>query len=116
MPPTDTTELKQWVYSFSQADPARRDLLGGKGAELAQMTSLGLPIPPGFTITTDMCTRYYQDGGVYPDSLRDEVARFEEGLIRSTLLRQNGRKSATARALGITREGLYKKMKRLGIG
>ncbi|MFP6580261.1 MAG: sigma-54 dependent transcriptional regulator [Myxococcota bacterium] len=49
-------------------------------------------------------------------SLRDEVARFEEGLIRSTLLRQNGRKSATARALGITREGLYKKMKRLGIG
>ena len=44
----------RWVYSFEEADGSRRDLLGGKGAELARMTSLGLPVPPGFVITTEV--------------------------------------------------------------
>jgi pyruvate,orthophosphate dikinase len=52
-----------------------RDLLGGKGANLAEMAGLGLPVPPGFTITTDVCTHYYDHGRQYPASLRNEVAR-----------------------------------------
>jgi len=51
-----------------------KNLLGGKGANLDGMASIGLPVPPGFTITTEMCTRYYADGEVFPDSLRAEVA------------------------------------------
>ena len=51
-----------------------RNLLGGKGANLAEMASIGLPVPPGFTICTEMCQRYYDHGGAFPDSLRDEVA------------------------------------------
>ena len=51
-----------------------RNLLGGKGANLAEMASIGLPVPPGFTISTEMCTRYYDEGAVFPDSLRAEVA------------------------------------------
>ena len=84
MPPTDTTELKQWVYSFSQADPARRDLLGGKGAELAQMTSLGLPIPPGFTITTEAFRDYYDSGRWLPEGLWSQVLEAMKGLEEQT--------------------------------
>jgi pyruvate,orthophosphate dikinase len=51
-----------------------RNLLGGKGANLAEMASIGLPVPPGFTISTAMCTRYYEEGGAFPPSLIDEVA------------------------------------------
>jgi len=68
--------MTKHVYSFGQGqpegDPKRRDLLGGKGAGLAEMTSLGLPVPPGFTITTEVCTSVTQTGK-YPESLRDEV-------------------------------------------
>ena len=72
MTQTNTTQAKQWVYSFGQADPARRDLLGGKGAELAQMTSLGLPVPPGFTITTE-AFRDYNESGWLPQGLWSQV-------------------------------------------
>ena len=51
-----------------------RNLLGGKGANLDGMASIGLPVPPGFTISTEMCTRYYEDGEQFPESLRAEVA------------------------------------------
>jgi len=68
--------MTKHVYSFGQGqpegDPKRRDLLGGKGAGLAEMTSLGLPVPPGFTITTEVCTSV-SDTGTYPASLKDEV-------------------------------------------
>src|SRR3954471_6101971 len=57
--------------------PNWRNLLGGKGANLAEMASIGLPVPPGFTISTEMCARYYAEGESFPDSLRAEVA---EGL------------------------------------
>ncbi len=67
----------RWVYSFGagEADGAAsmKDLLGGKGANLAEMSSLGLPVPAGFTITTEVCTRFYADGGAYPDGLADQV-------------------------------------------
>ena len=52
----------KYVYLFSEGNKDMRNLLGGKGANLAEMTKLGLPVPQGFTITTEACTRYYEDG------------------------------------------------------
>ena len=54
-------KMKKYVYLFSEGDASMRNLLGGKGANLAEMTKLGLPVPQGFTITTEACTRYYDD-------------------------------------------------------
>jgi len=76
--------MTQYVYRFGggmDADGApsdkteARNLLGGKGANLAEMANIGLPVPPGFTISTEMCTRFMQEEGQYPDSVRDEVAQ-----------------------------------------
>ena len=68
----------QWVYSFGAAgtdgDSGMRNLLGGKGANLAEMSGIGLPVPPGFTITTEVCTHYYDHGRSYPDELAAQVA------------------------------------------
>ncbi|CAN5608006.1 pyruvate, phosphate dikinase [soil metagenome] len=61
------------VYLFREGDKSQRDLLGGKGANLAEMTNIGLPVPPGFTITTEVCTEYYQDGKKLPDGLMAEI-------------------------------------------
>ncbi len=73
---TDTATQK-WVYSFgadgTDGDAAQRDLLGGKGANLAEMCLLGLPVPPGFTITTEMCTYFYSNGNTYPDTLKAQI-------------------------------------------
>ncbi|WP_298812993.1 pyruvate, phosphate dikinase [uncultured Sphingomonas sp.] len=72
------SEKVQYVYRFgggtSEGKAGQKNLLGGKGANLAEMASIGLPVPPGFTISTEMCTRYYEEGERFPDSLRDEVA------------------------------------------
>jgi len=65
---------------FSEGNASMRDLLGGKGANLAEMTSLGLPVPRGFTITTEACTRYYQDGKVIAKEIEDEIYRTMEKL------------------------------------
>ena len=54
--------MKKYVYLFSEGNAKMRDLLGGKGANLAEMTGLGLPVPQGFTISTEACTQYYEDG------------------------------------------------------
>jgi len=62
----------KWVYDFSEGNKDQKDLLGGKGANLAEMTNLGLPVPPGFTITTDAC-RYYLEHGTTPPDLADQV-------------------------------------------
>ncbi|MBX3480956.1 MAG: pyruvate, phosphate dikinase [Caulobacter sp.] len=68
----------RWVYSFggggAEGDASMKNLLGGKGANLAEMSSLGLPVPPGFTISTEACNRYYADGRQYPADLADQVA------------------------------------------
>ena len=54
--------MAKWVYMFTEGNADMRNLLGGKGANLAEMTNLGLPVPQGFTITTEACTQYYEDG------------------------------------------------------
>ncbi|MBY8828060.1 pyruvate, phosphate dikinase [Hephaestia mangrovi] len=70
--------MAHYVYRFgggvSDGGAGDKNLLGGKGANLAEMASIGLPVPPGFTITTEMCTRYYEEGETFPDSVREEVA------------------------------------------
>ena len=53
---------KKYVYLFSEGDATMRELLGGKGANLAEMTKMGLPVPQGFTVSTEACTQYYVDG------------------------------------------------------
>lgn len=67
----------KWVYGFgagaSDGDASMKNLLGGKGANLAEMASLGLPVPPGFTITTDVCTEFYKNDRQYPDTLKEQV-------------------------------------------
>ncbi|MDB5598759.1 MAG: pyruvate phosphate dikinase [Xanthobacteraceae bacterium] len=67
----------KWVYAFgggkSEGKPGQRNLLGGKGAGLAEMASLGLPVPPGFTITTEVCTAFYENDKRYPKELRGQV-------------------------------------------
>jgi pyruvate,orthophosphate dikinase len=72
-----TKNANKWVYSFgANASDGRadmRNLLGGKGANLAEMSNLGLPVPPGFTISTELCTHYYANGETYPDDLNDQV-------------------------------------------
>ena len=69
--------MTQWVYSFgadaSEGDASMRNLLGGKGANLAEMSNLGLPVPPGFTVTTEVCTHYYDHGKSYPPELEGQV-------------------------------------------
>ena len=71
-------QASRYVYRFgggiAEGGRADRNLLGGKGANLAEMASIGLPVPPGFTISTEMCTLYYRNGETFPDSLREEVA------------------------------------------
>ena len=57
--------MTKYVYLFSEGNADMRNLLGGKGANLAEMTNIGLPVPQGFTITTEACTKYYEDGRNY---------------------------------------------------
>ncbi|MCD8314961.1 MAG: pyruvate, phosphate dikinase [Firmicutes bacterium] len=69
---------KKYVYLFSEGNANMRELLGGKGANLAEMTNIGLPVPQGFTITTEACTRYYEDGGRIADDIMTEIMEFVE--------------------------------------
>ena len=64
---------KKYVYLFSEGDASMRNLLGGKGANLAEMTTLGLPVPQGFTISTEACTKYYEDGKTIDSSIVAEI-------------------------------------------
>ena len=66
----------KYVYLFSEGNAKMRELLGGKGANLAEMTNIGLPVPQGFTITTEACTRYYEDGRVIADDIMDEIMQY----------------------------------------
>jgi pyruvate,orthophosphate dikinase len=71
--------MTRYVYRFgggaSDGEAGNKNLLGGKGANLAEMASIGLPVPPGFTISTEMCARYYEEGESFPESLRAEVVQ-----------------------------------------
>ena len=64
--------MTKFVYDFAEGDKDQKDLLGGKGANLAEMTNLGLPVPPGFAITTEACRAYLADGAE-PDGMAGEV-------------------------------------------
>ncbi|RJL21460.1 pyruvate, phosphate dikinase [Bailinhaonella thermotolerans] len=74
--------MPKYVYDFTEGNKDLKDLLGGKGANLAEMTNLGLPVPPGFTITTEACRHYLEHGGV-PDGLVEEVAEHLGALERA---------------------------------
>ena len=63
----------KYVYLFTEGDGSMRELLGGKGANLAEMTNIGLPVPQGFTISTEACTQYYEDGCKINDSIQAEI-------------------------------------------
>ncbi len=63
----------KWVYLFKEGDATMRNLLGGKGANLAEMTKLGLPVPQGFTVTTEACTQYYEDGKLINDEIMSQI-------------------------------------------
>ena len=88
---------RKWVYAFgggkAQGRAGMRNLLGGKGAGLAEMAHLGLPVPPGFTITTEVCTYYYDHKRTYPSSLRAEM---QAGV--AAIERQTGKKFGDAKA------------------
>jgi len=64
---------KKYCYMFSEGDASMRELLGGKGANLAEMTKIGLPVPQGFTISTEACTQYYEDGRKINDEIMAEA-------------------------------------------
>ncbi len=66
----------KWVYLFSEGNANMRELLGGKGANLAEMTNIGLPVPQGFTITTEACTQYYEDGREINDEIQGQINEY----------------------------------------
>ena len=63
----------KYVYLFKEGNATMRELLGGKGANLAEMTHIGLPVPQGFTVTTEACTKYYEDGRRINESIQQEI-------------------------------------------
>ena len=69
--------MTKWVYNFgggaAEGDTSMKNLLGGKGANLAEMASLGLPVPPGFTLTTKVCTTYYENDETYPEDMDSQI-------------------------------------------
>ncbi|MBR2134531.1 MAG: pyruvate, phosphate dikinase, partial [Eubacterium sp.] len=67
---------KKYCYLFSEGNANMRELLGGKGANLAEMTNIGLPVPQGFTITTEACTQYYEDGRQINPSIMKEIEEY----------------------------------------
>ena len=80
---TDDWRMTKYVYDFHEGSKDQKDLLGGKGAGLAEMTNLGLPVPPGFTISTEAC-RAYLEYGHQPPGLADELSEHLEALERAT--------------------------------
>lgn len=80
--------MSKWVYKFgngrAEGDASMRNLLGGKGANLAEMNKVGLPVPPGFTVTTEVCTYYYNNNNTYPADLKEQVkeaVKYVEGIM-----------------------------------
>ena len=68
--------MHKYVYLFSEGNATMRNLLGGKGANLAEMTNIGLPVPQGFTITTEACTQYYEDGREINDEIQGQINEY----------------------------------------
>ena len=78
---------KKYVYLFSEGNGKMKALLGGKGANLAEMSNLGMPVPKGFTVTTEACTKYYEDGEKISSEIQDEIMAYV-----ATLEKQTGKK------------------------
>ena len=76
--------MAKWVYLFTEGDATMRNLLGGKGANLAEMTTIGLPVPQGFTITTEACTQYYEDGREINDEIQGQINEYIEKMEEIT--------------------------------
>jgi pyruvate,orthophosphate dikinase len=81
---SDVNVTHKWVYRFEEGNASMRDLLGGKGAGVAEMTRAGLPVPPGFTITTEACNTYYSLGETFPDGLWQQVLEGLSEVERAT--------------------------------
>lgn len=96
--------MGKWVYGFgggvAEGTAKMKNLLGGKGANLAEMCNLGLPVPPGFTITTEVCTHYTANAGAYPGELEAEVevalAKIEATVGSSSAMRRTRCSSPSA--------------------
>ena len=86
--------MAKWVYLFEEGSADMRNLLGGKGANLAEMTRLGLPIPQGFTVTTEACTDYYNQGKKISEEIESQIFDALEGLEK------NGKPAFSFRAFG----------------
>ncbi len=78
------TNINKYVYLFSEGNGHMRELLGGKGANLAEMTNLGMPVPQGFTITTEACTQYYKDDRQINSEIEAEIMQYVEKLEEMT--------------------------------
>ena len=74
----------KYVYLFTEGNGGMRELLGGKGANLAEMTNIGLPVPQGFTISTEACTKYYEDGCQINDDIKAEIMSYVDKLEEIT--------------------------------
>ena len=87
-PKKKAPEMAKWVYTFgdgaAEGKAEMKNLLGGKGANLAEMANLGLPVPPGFTISTDVCTYFYANNKTYPKELERQVKDALENVARIT--------------------------------
>ena len=70
--------MKKYVYTFKEGNANMRELLGGKGANLAEMTNIGLPVPQGFTITTEACTKYYEDGKEINADIQKQINEYRD--------------------------------------
>ena len=68
--------MHKYVYLFTEGKADMRELLGGKGANLAEMTNIGLPVPQGFTISTEACTKYYEDGKEINQEIQDQINEY----------------------------------------
>ena len=75
----------KYVYLFTEGNGKMRELLGGKGANLAEMTNIGLPVPQGFTISTEACTQYYEDGRKINDEIQEQIIYFINDLVGSLI-------------------------------
>ena len=76
--------MKKYVYAFSEGNKDMRNLLGGKGANLAEMMSIGLPVPRGFTVTTEACNKYYEDNQVIAEEIKEEIFKSLSDLEKLT--------------------------------
>ena len=108
-PASELVTMTKWVYAFgdgkAEGEAGMKNLLGGKGANLAEMSNLGLPVPPGLTITTEVCTYYYANKESYPPDLKDQVgSALREGRLSGQGQFRRSRQAAAAqRALGRAR-------------